>query len=156
MGGNQPPGFLKCDGSTYQISAYPDLSNYFYNQFGSVKYFGGNGTTTFAVPNLQGEFLRGAGTNSHANQGSGGSVGEHQDGTGTNYVGVGSQSLFAENNNTGISSYDSILHDSAGYNTYYASSTTASGGGTWSGCSFTSRPTNTSVLYIIKAYYNLF
>ena len=151
MGTTAPSGYLACDGGVYSISLYPLLAGFFETQFGSINYFGGDGTTTFAVPNLQGEFIRGAGTNSHSNQGSGGSVGEHQDGTGTNYVGVGSYALFAENNDTRLYNYDSILHNSAGYNIYNRSSTTVSGGDIWSGCSYTSRPTNTSVLYIIKA-----
>ena len=39
----------------------------------------GDGVTTFKVPNLLGEFLRGTGTNSYTNQGSGANVGVHQD-----------------------------------------------------------------------------
>jgi len=46
-----PQGFLKCDGTVYNISDYPDLATYFASQFGSVNYFGGDGLTTFAVPN---------------------------------------------------------------------------------------------------------
>ena len=81
MGNNTPDYFLSCDGTVYNISDYPYLAEHFKTEFGSYNYFGGNGTTTFAVPDLRGEFLRGTGTNSHASQGSGESVGIHQDGT---------------------------------------------------------------------------
>lgn len=78
--GNTPPLFyLACNGQELNIVDYPDLANYFTEQFGSVNYFGGDGIDTFCVPDLRGEFLRGTGTNSHTNQGNGSSVGTHQD-----------------------------------------------------------------------------
>jgi microcystin-dependent protein len=43
-----PVGWLLCDGSIYSASAYPTLS------VGLGSTYGGNGTTTFAVPNLKG------------------------------------------------------------------------------------------------------
>ena len=79
MGTSAPNNYLICDGSVYNIVDYPELANYFQTQFGSKNYFGGDNNITFAVPDLRGEFLRGAGTNSHANQGNGSSVGTHQD-----------------------------------------------------------------------------
>ena len=81
MGVNAPENYLKCDGTVYNIADYPELSDYFYNQFGSKNKFGGNGTTTFAVPNLNGQFLRGTGTNSDNTQGSGSAVGTRQKAT---------------------------------------------------------------------------
>ncbi len=149
MGNSAPTNYLICDGTVYNISSYTKLADYFNTQFGKKNYFGGNGTTTFAVPNLKGEFLRGTGTNSNANQGSGANVGVHQNGTRSNYIGVGVYALYAENNDTGILDYDSLIHNSTGYNSYDKTSTSTSGGGTWSGCSYISRPTNTSVLYCI-------
>ena len=74
MGITAPTGYLECDGQVYNISAYTRLANYFESQFGLKNYFGGDGTTTFAVPDLKGEFLRGSGTNSHTTEGSGASV----------------------------------------------------------------------------------
>jgi len=76
-----PQGWLACDGSVVNIADYPDLATYYASVHGSSNFYGGDGTTTFAVPDLRGEFLRGSGTNSHANQGNGGAVGEHQDST---------------------------------------------------------------------------
>lgn len=53
-GGQAAVDHVECDGSVYNISDFPDLGAY----FGST--FGGNGTTTFAVPNLHdtGRFRR--------------------------------------------------------------------------------------------------
>lgn len=81
MGTSAPANYLACNGQVVNIADYPELANYFYQQFGSKNKFGGNGTTTFGIPDLRGEFLRGAGTNGHANQGNGGNVGDHQDAT---------------------------------------------------------------------------
>lgn len=51
FGSPTPPGrFLNCDGTVYNISAAPQLFAVISNKFG------GNGTTTFAVPNLGGRF----------------------------------------------------------------------------------------------------
>jgi len=47
-GSSVPGGWLAADGSIYPISAWPDL----FNAIGNV--FGGDGQTTFAVPNLTG------------------------------------------------------------------------------------------------------
>lgn len=59
MGNNVPGGYLSCDGTVYNISEYKNLADQIKTEFGSYNFFGGDGTTTFAVPNLQGEFLRG-------------------------------------------------------------------------------------------------
>jgi len=149
MGTTAPANYLICDGTTYNIADYPLLSSFITTQFGSVDFFGGDGVTTFAVPDLQGEFLRGTGTNSHANQGSGSNVGTHQDGTqhmdiyyNANYIGV---SLPSDS----ITSADK--KDYAGGRTVYTSSSATVNSNTNSSYGlFTSRPTNTSVLYCIK------
>ena len=52
MGNIAPEGYFICDGSEYNISDYPDFVQYLQDQFGSVNYFGGDGETTFAVPDL--------------------------------------------------------------------------------------------------------
>ena len=53
LGLNAPTNYLECDGSVYNISEYADLANYIENQFGTKNHYGGNGTTTFAVPDLR-------------------------------------------------------------------------------------------------------
>ena len=80
MGTTAPANYLACNGQTVNVADYPELADYFENQFGTKYEFGGSGTT-FGIPDLRGEFLRGTGTNSHTDQGSGGDVGEHQDAT---------------------------------------------------------------------------
>ena len=148
MGTVAPIGWLVCDGTVYNIADYPDLATHIASQFGSTNFFGGNGTTTFGVPDLRGEFLRGSGTNSHANQGSGANVGVHQDGTQHTYsytepsngaliYGVGAKNM---------TDLDTIV-EGVGYNAFNGTIQQGSNINKF----FTSRPTNTSVLFIIKA-----
>lgn len=50
-----PAGYLRCNGAIYNVVDYPYLAGYLGNTFG------GNGTTTFGVPNLEdnaGRYLR--------------------------------------------------------------------------------------------------
>lgn len=60
MGNNAPDGYLACNGQTYNISEYSSLAEQIKKEFGSYNYYGGNGTTTFATPNLTGKFLKGS------------------------------------------------------------------------------------------------
>lgn len=154
MGTIAPRDFLACDGTVYNITAYQELANFIEDQFGSINYFGGNGTTTFAVPDLRGEFLRGTGTNSHTKQGNGANVGEHQDGTEhTNLYDYGNtMGLIVYGNassdyNALVRKIDSKVRDE----THYSYVNVAKASQTGSAAAFTSRPTNTSILYCIKA-----
>ena len=158
MGNNAPKHYLICDGGEYNIVDYPYLAQHFTDEFGSVNYFGGDGTTTFAVPDLRGEFLRGTGTNSHANQGSGATVGEHQDATDipviAQYINNDTACLYTPGRKTdryphkmdsvpveGYTGFNSVRLERAeqGNNTTDIRRET-----------ITTRPTNTSVLYCIK------
>ena len=148
-----PAGYLICDGTTYYIADYPDLADHYERQHGSKNFYGGDGTTTFKVPDLRGEFIRGAGNNSHTNQGDGANVGVHQDATAIpNFLSVGS------------SPYRIDVYGRTGTN--YAIQNADSSQGTGNlGFAITSsnswsagdvplisvRPTNTSVTYIVKA-----
>lgn len=79
-----PEGFLICDGRAVSRTTYADL----FNVIGTT-YGGGNGTTTFNLPDLRDEFLRGASptrpvgteegwmTGSHTHTANIGSAGEH-------------------------------------------------------------------------------
>ena len=164
MGKSAPAGYLTCDGTVYNISDYQALADHIKTQFGSSNYFGGDGKTTFAVPDLRGEFLRGTGTNSHANQGSGANVGEHQDATvmpfmsfNNNVGGMDGMSLtvedssFAQGYNRAFKNPDFLI-DVANIGTRrnfyfkYDSSWLDDVAITYQ----TTRPTNTSVLYVIK------
>ena len=148
MGKNAPANYLPCDGRVVNISDYPELANYFKEQFGSSNYFGGDGTTTFGIVDLSGEFLRGTGTNSHENQGNGAAVGVHQDGT-----------LIPETYSNGSKINVSTLNGESHYknnDSYIKNSDGAKARAIINSSSFdewgyndTSRPTNTSVLYCI-------
>lgn len=59
MGTSAPEGYLVCDGAEYGISQYPALASFFQAQFGTKNHFGGDGTATFAVPDMRNLFLRG-------------------------------------------------------------------------------------------------
>lgn len=59
---NVPNGWLRCDGSTYNISEYPAL----FAVIGTK--YGGDGKTTFAVPNQHRKFREGTTTDSEVGQ----------------------------------------------------------------------------------------
>ena len=155
MGNEAPTHYLACDGTVYNIVDYAELATYFNEQFGSKNFFGGDGIDTFAVPDLRGEFLRGTGTNSHSmtyggktlTQGSGANVGVHQNATVVPHVYTTEGNIIArkQNTTTGLSA---TLADSAVTSGTYGkiASTNGSSDNT---AAFTTRPTNTSVLYCI-------
>lgn len=154
MGNAAPQDYLICDGTVYNISDYPLLAQHILVEFGSYNYFGGDGTTTFAVPDLRGEFLRGTGTNSHENSGNGANVGTHQGGTFTTTIAIfddGNIYATKQNNNeilVGLNG-DSYLFDSTGRKGV-AVKGTISKETAETAYMMSSRPTNTSVLYCIK------
>lgn len=59
MGLTAPAGYLVCDGAEQSITDYPRLAAFFTEQFGTANHFGGDGESTFAVPDLRNLFLRG-------------------------------------------------------------------------------------------------
>ena len=157
MGNNAPAGYVICDGTEYNISSHVKLANYIKQEFGSYNYFGGDGETTFAVPDLRGEFLRGAGTNSTTNL-SGENVGSHQSQglpniTGTfstiNHIvrveGSGAFSVSASYEYSGTGSGGNF--GNRGTATY---SFSAAKSNSLYGKSDDVRASNTSVLYVIK------
>ena len=146
MGNTAPKDYLICDGTEYEIVKYKDLAEHIKTEFGSYNYFGGNGTITFAVPDLRGEFLRGSGENSRDRQGSGANVGEHQNATEhIHYYTFNGGVQFPNNKqNQNQDTILDIISHVDGNNDFG-----------WRGTEttptyFTSRPTNTSVLYCIK------
>ena len=157
MGKTAPDGYLACDGTVYNIADYAALAAYFAAQFDASNYFGGDGTTTFAVPDLRGEFLRGAGTNGHANQGGGAAVGTHQDATIIPEIIYNFSVAFGVRTNPASEINGWTVPRDADSRPDGPSVTGRQL--SWSGSSFsdtidsptyTSRPTNTSVLYCIK------
>ena len=145
-GTTAPDGWLLCQGQAISRTNYSELFSVIGTNFGA-----GDGSTTFNVPDLRGEFLRGAGTNSHNNQGNGGTVGQHQDAT--------ESRVFASL----ASSTDQWIGLSEGSGNYKnADKTTANvtrwiygqGVNKYSNSQqpdyYSSRPTNTSVNFIIR------
>lgn len=79
MGTAAPAGYLICDGAQYSISQYPALASFFEAQFGTKNHFGGDGTATFAVPDMRNLFLRGY--HGEAEEQLSGEVGNRQEAT---------------------------------------------------------------------------
>lgn len=152
MGKTAPDGYLVCDGGEYAISAYPRLAGFIKEQFDSFGYFGGDGETTFAVPDLRNLFLRGY--HGEAEEKLSGEIGEKQEGTtfpnmgvgaGNNWNGItpGGIAIYPTNADEDLEISDLPLyyHDGARYwNTEQRP------------LRFTSHPVNASVLYCIKAF----
>lgn len=144
-----PEGYLACDGTTYNIADYEGLATFILANFGKYNYFGGDGSATFAVPNLQGEFLRGAGTNGHSKQGAGASVGVHQDSTITPKFSTNTYGFFPSYIPDSMDrNFDSMTYTNNG--NYYSITAAHKDGKEASHGVHTIRPTNTSVLYCIK------
>ena len=156
MGTSAPTNFLACNGQTVNIADYPVLANYFLAQFGQINKFGGDGTTTFGIPDLRGEFLRGTGTNGHTNQGNGAAVGTHQDATAVPYMEVYANDNYNVVQMTGdttgrviLSQYDSAYLATSGTTVKYAKANAEQGSTGLTSNLRTIRPTNTSVLFCI-------
>lgn len=152
MGLTAPDGYLICDGAIYNTADYPKLAEAFADQFGSSRYFGGNGVTTFAVPDMRNLFLRGY--HGNAEEQLSGNIGQKQLAT----------------------QHKDVMTDTSGGETYlYTSINPSEGPGVLNADSFgpsaefgyyrdgsiydsyqpeqyyTSRPVNMAVLYCIKA-----
>lgn len=153
MGMTAPEHYLICDGMEYNMGDYPELAQHFVDNFGTANYFGGNGETTFAVPDLRGEFLRGSGT-AVRDTGSGADVGVHQEPTKVTNFAI-SDGQFAIYTNGNIES----MHSNVGFDKeitratsyqYLTNNTSQTGLSVSDPMIVTLRPTNTSVLYCIK------
>ena len=146
-----PTGYLACDGSTYNRATYPALADHLIRT--SVDFIG-DGSTTFTVPDLRGEFLRGTGTNGHANSGDGAAVGVHQQATEIPNVFKGMDSTtprliapYGSKDYTYPANMDVALNLNGSdlrFNSVKTGTVTE-----WAG-TYMARPTNTSVLWCIK------
>jgi len=144
-----PSGWLVADGTIYNISDYPFLASHYERVHGSKNHYGGNGITTFAVPDWRGEFFRASGPNAHPNQGSGGAVGEHQDGTEHAFIILNANKNLEMVTGAGGSLFDSTKNAK---NPNVANANMWVGEDDWNMPStYTSHPTNTSGLCCIKA-----
>ena len=159
-----PKGYLVCDGTEYLKSAYPSLAALLasVDTAQSTTNFAGSDSDHFKVPDLRGEFLRGTGTNSHSNQGSGSTVGSHQDATSLPdywYTGLSDNRvvLTPERNGSQIKNSDTSKNSTSARLDAFLDivPTKRSDTTTQQGYAYATRPTNTSVLYCI-AYQDLY
>lgn len=150
-----PTDWFLCQGQELDRTEYADLFAVIGESFGTP-----SSITKFKLPDLRGEFLRGAGTNSHSGQGDGGTVGQHQDATEfplTNSrigsTGIVFETQATENTRGMIAKFDKsgLPLGSASDTLYYTAYEMAKYQSAQNNCMATSRPTNISVNYIIKA-----
>lgn len=143
-GTTAPEAWLLCQGQAVSRTDYAELFAIIGTAFGA-----GDGSTTFNVPDFRGEFLRGAGNNSHTNQGNGGNVGTHQDATiHVHNYNVENSTYNWMSPNASVRNIDASVSNTM-YSNISAGSTVESA--TVNGARYTARPTNTSVNFIIKA-----
>lgn len=146
-GTTAPSGWMICNGASLLRTDYAELFAVIGTAFGSAD------STHFNIPDLRGEFLRGAGTNSHSEQGDGGAVGEHQNGTtvATSIMGNGYGVIYnMANGFVDNSTYDKWVGNSGNTYLHNTSGQEEESYATRIGIG-KARPTNTSVNYIIKA-----
>lgn len=150
MGTRPPKDYLTCDGSVLNIVDYLELATHFKNQFGTINHFGGDGITTFAIPDLRNEFLRGY----HYNKSEqlSGEIGIHQPATGhVRVYGNASANTLAwysdGSSNQDVRSPDKNFLCDYGYKVSAAKYSTGINNAI---AYYTSRPTNVAVLYCIK------
>ena len=154
-----PTGWLACDGTQYAAADYPALFAALSAFDASIRSAWGSAdwVNYFNVPDLRGEFLRGTGTNSHANQGSGENVGTHQDATEIPNYGADpnpQNTLHIYRNSPTEDNFSNHNNDFTIMSSENGNRTSVTGNNnSFSGprmCRITTRPTNTSVLYCIK------
>lgn len=152
MGLVAPNGYLICDGTELNIADYSALATHFETQFGTKNHFGGDGTTTFALPDLRNEFLRGY--HGEASEQLSSEVGMHQDAT--EHMRIATQNSSHQVQTYSLSDTEWLSpsgEDTSIYsnNTVWAMhSSTGNGDGSTVPYAYTSRPTNVAVLYCIK------
>ncbi len=146
FGESAPDGYLACDGTAYNIADYPTLAAHLLSFTDPTPYEVDGDDTKFKVPDLRGEFLRGSGTNSHTDQGSGANVGVHQDGTIIPHAQF-STSGYMDLPSTSDAHVINPDTSTSASSRYYLQGTATQASMTES---YTSRPTNTSILYCIK------
>ena len=154
--GNEPPnGYLVCDGKEYQIADYSQLAAFFEKEFGSKNHFGGDGTSTFAVPDFRNLFLRGF--HGESDEKLSGEIGAKQEATEhINWVSmngspVGIGHLRQNTGDTIERKNPDTINGSSKTIRYLNLSSSAANYVEASGLTYTSRPVNAAVQYCIKA-----
>lgn len=147
FGDTAPVGYLVMDGTEYAKAAYPYLAAHLAT-LSTASQYEGSDADHFKVPDVLGDFPRFSGTNSHTNQGSGGAVGEHQDGTEQYNLRQVSDKVYFYWNPQNVAAKNADMEFSNG--TKVATLNTASSSYSGSPNLFMARPTNTSFLPCIK------
>lgn len=143
MGTKAPEHYLVCDGAIINIADYAYLAEQIKDEFGAVDYFGGDGTSTFAVPDLRNEFLRGYRGDSAEQLSE--EIGMHQDPTEVPYMwGGGSNVGFHK------STFPSNMDNYVPYSGEYLMASGNEGTDGSGTLMYSTRPTNVTVLYCIK------
>lgn len=152
LGRTAPGGYLICDGAEYSVSAYPALAEFFKQQFGTANCFGGNGTTTFAVPDMRNLFLRGY--HGEAEEPLSGEIGAKQAATEHTTVlyqsNPGRITIFTNDAKEVNTPKEADKYQETA-SKYYNTQIAGPGSGFQLGSRYTSRPVNMAVLYCIKA-----
>ena len=146
-----PAGCMYCHGQVLNASDYPELYDVIGTKFGT----GDGSTGSFSLPDLQGQFLRGAGTNRDSTQGNGGTVGTRQKATeadrGAWTTGTYNTdaNIYSQGDNSGPDNYDkSSTAQMVRYDISAVTGRTVLAHSTM--YKYSVRPTNTSVEWIIK------
>lgn len=147
MGQVSPKNYLVCDGAVYPVSEYPELAEFFRKQFGSVNYFGGDGMSTFAVPDMRNLFLRGY--HGEAEEQLSGEIGVKQDATEIVNLPVDENFVGWYGNNISPNNVDAWSDERSNYRRVLHNATSSSSSTNPS--AHTTRPVNMAVLYCIKA-----
>lgn len=145
MGLAAPDHYLICDGAEYNIADYPSLAAHFAAQFGTANHFGGDGTTTFAVPDMRNLFIRGY--CGEAEERLSGEIGVRQEATSHVNVFSSSGGLSGYISDTLSENFDKKI----GVRTTAVKTGTSTGTAASDTTFYTSRPINMAVLYCIKA-----
>jgi microcystin-dependent protein len=155
MGMKAPKHYLACDGAIYNIDEYKIFSDFIKEEYGAFDFFGGDGTTTFAVPDLRNEFLRGHHGDKEEKLSD--EIGVHQNPTQIPSVypyADGSNTMLSINfENTSTSNHiknpDKVV-GKAGRVYKDLNIAPVATNSTTSNYAYNSRPTNTAVLFCIK------
>lgn len=145
-----PKDYLICDGAEYHIADYPELAEFFRQQFGAANHFGGDGATSFAVPDMRNLFLRGY--HGESEEPLSGNVGEKQEATKIPniYVAAYGRGLFVGKNPSLDGNWpDQVDRKEPEQSTYSQTSATVHSGAV--SAHYTTRPVNMAVLFCIKA-----
>lgn len=153
MGTSSPNGYLVCDGTEYPISQYTKLADFFQEQFGSSSYFGGDGISTFAVPDLRNNFIRGY--HGDANPLSG-NIGQRQRATEQLMFGVDSRAgqqlvTYSKTDSHVHQRYTDSTSDEKANNWVHTNGTSYGVAVSNESLYYTARPVNVAVLFCIKA-----